>query len=375
LNQAEVLAIQRLIQAKQREGDDKVVRNLKENLLRKQARMFHLSSKVSQVESNYSAFNHRPNEECFSLMIVNNCEGFSGATDALAWRMFWQVLRVHFAAEVVCGTPKGSDAASEGTKKSVERALAQIADVMEKSRAQRKFLFVFISCPVSESNPAALQLDSGQRVTFQRLHEWLGSLSEHECMLVFETGGSAFAQTAIDASCVQGFSGSVVCGCLGLVDASVHCSSSHPLRFGIGSDMGLLSFTIIEALLAASTSLRCDEVCCCLFHCVSRFPLTSRPAVGAGFGQHSNPAAPTAFNNLHAAFPHSTLGDCSAVIPLQPAIYPTSAPNTRASSRHQPATASHCFVANRSSQSFRRQWHHIGVADARNAIFPSINRG
>ncbi len=272
--QAELLAIQRLIRTKQKDGDDDAVRTLKENLLRKQMHTLHVSSKeasTSQFDAAHSAFKDPSNEECFSLMILNKSEGRSGATDVLAWRMFWQGLQVHFNAAASCGSLQDSDAASGRVENSVERAMTHIADAMAHSAAQRKFLFLFISCPVLESDPAALQLDNGQRITFERLHEWLGSLCQHECFLVFDTGGSAFAQTAIDASCVKGFSGSMVSGCLGLVDTSVSCCSLHPFHRGIGSDMGLLSFTIIEALLSASTNLRCDEVRLCPFQSVSHF--------------------------------------------------------------------------------------------------------
>jgi hypothetical protein len=272
LNQAELLAIQRLIQSKRKDGDENAVRTLKQNLYRKQARVSHLWSKEtlpSQVENSCSAFNGRPHEECFSFMIINQSEGCSGATDASAWRMFWQGLRVHFMVDLLCCAVQGSDTANYRTEASVERSMALIADAIQNSQAQRKFMFFFISCPVSESEPASLLLDSGQRITFNRLHEWLGSLSQHDCMLVFETGGNAFAQTALDVSCIKGFSGSIVSGCLGLADAGVICSPTHPWHLGICVDMGLLSFTIIEALLSASTNLRCDEVRLFLFRSVS----------------------------------------------------------------------------------------------------------
>jgi hypothetical protein len=164
---------------------------------------------------------------------------------------------VHFTVEIMCGASQGCDGGF-----TVENAMAQVAAAMERSQAPRKFVFLFVGGPVAESDPRTLQLHDGQRVTFDRVHGWLGSLSQHECMAVFDTGGSAFAQTALDASCVNSFSGSIVSGCLGLVDAGVHCSASHPLHHGICSEMGLLSFTIIEALLSASTNLTCDEVTC-----------------------------------------------------------------------------------------------------------------
>jgi hypothetical protein len=227
---------------------------LKDILLRKQTRLTSLSSRdLSSTQRHNASTNfQRSNEECFSLFIINKGESSSSAADAAAWRLFWQGLHVHFTVEIMCGA---SDADI-----TVENAMAQVAAAMDRSQAPRKFVFLFLGGPVAESDPRALQLHDGQRVTFDRVHRWLGSLGQHECMVVFDTGGSAFVQTALDASCVNGFSGSIVSGCLGLVDAAVHCSASHPLRRGICSEMGLLSFTIIEALLSASTNLTCDEV-------------------------------------------------------------------------------------------------------------------
>jgi len=258
-----------LINSKQSEGDDKAVRALKLILQRKQTRLLSLlpQEQVTPLQGELPAAHAQKRQvaDCFSLSIINGGEGSCCWTDATAWRMFWQSLDVHFAADIVCGASQSSGASAIGNVgvnvATVAGAMAQIAEALEQSRAHRKFVFVFISCPVtSELQPMALQLQDGDSLAFDDLHGWLGSLCRHECLLVFDTGGSAVAQTAIDASLVTNFSGSIVSGCMGRLPAGTQCSAAHPLRYAIGSEMGLLSFAVIEALLLANTNLTCGEV-------------------------------------------------------------------------------------------------------------------
>ena len=262
-------------------------------LQRKQTRILSLlppkQSLPSQGEYRHKL--ERPVADCFSLSIINGGEGSCCWTDAAAWRLFWQSLDVQFTEEFVFGGSNSSGAPADGhvgfKAATVASSMRQIAQALQQSRAHRKFLFLFVSCPVaanehpqfpSEIEPAALQLEDGDSLAFDDLHSWLGSLCRHECLLVFDTGGSAIAQTAIDASLVSNFSGCIVSGCMGRVPAGTHCSPAHPLRHGIGSEMGLLSFAFIEALLLANTNLTCDEVTSpSVLHVRSSLPLLTPP--------------------------------------------------------------------------------------------------
>jgi hypothetical protein len=239
------------------------VRTLKHILQRKQARVLSLPvSKpelLSQIHTN-AASNQSSDAQFFILNFINSGEGRVSLSDAIAWRMFWQSLQAEVAVDIICGSCQDSDAASDPAGVTFQDAMAQISNALERSQSQRKFFFLFISCPISLSEPAALQLGNGQHLSFEYLHRWLGSLRCHQCLLVFDTGGSASAQTAIDASRVNNFSGSIISGCMGRVHAGVLCNAKHPLRCSIGSEMGLLSFAIIEALQSANSNLTCDEV-------------------------------------------------------------------------------------------------------------------
>jgi hypothetical protein len=265
LSQAELIAIQRLMQSKQKVGDDQAVRALKHIMHRKQTRVLSLSPPKpvvsSQVHNNLSALYEACDAEYYCLTITNGFEA-RGTTDSLAWRQFWQHLHVQFSVDLVCEACEGSDTGKGLSAASVTNAMAQIADAMEKSRAKHKFLFLFISCPIAVSEPTALLLQNNQRLSFDYVHRWMGTLAKHECLLVFDTNGNAFAQSALDSSRIDGFSGSIVCGCMGLTRAGVKCNSAHPLRCNIGREMGMLSFTIIEALLSAKSILTCDQVRC-----------------------------------------------------------------------------------------------------------------
>jgi hypothetical protein len=264
--QAEIVAIQRMMQSKQQAGDDKAVRALKHIMHRKQMRVLSLSPPKpvvsSQVHNNLSALYETSDAECYCLTITNGAKASSGTTDSLAWRKFWQHLRVQFSLDLVCEACEGSDTGKGLSAASVTNAMAQIADAMEKSRAQHKFLFLFISCPIAVSEPTALLLQNNQRLSFDYVHRWMGTLCKHDCLLVFDTNGNAFAQSALDSSRIDSFSGSIVCGCMGLTSAGVKCNPAHPLRCNIGREMGMLSFTIIEALLSAKSILTCDQVRC-----------------------------------------------------------------------------------------------------------------
>ena len=246
----------------------------------------------SQIHNDHSALYEASDAECYCLTITNGIEGSSGATDSLAWRKFWQHLHVQFSLDLVCEACEGSDTGNGLSAVSVTNAMAQIADAMQKSRAQHKFLFLFISCPIAVSEPTALLLQNNQRLSFDYVHRWMGTLSKHDCLLVFDTNGNAFAQSALDSSRIDGFSGSIVCGCMGLTRAGVKCSPAHPLRCNIGREMGTLSFTIIEALLSAKSNLTCDQVRCTFiqpFICsfMSRFTHSHRRfAVGTALQQH-----------------------------------------------------------------------------------------
>jgi hypothetical protein len=252
-----------LIQCKQTEGDDNAVRTLKHILQRKQARVLSLPvskpEHLSQVHTN-AASNQISHAQFFILNFINSGERSVSLSDATAWRMFWQSLQAEVAENIICGSCQDSDAADDPAGVTFQDAMAKISNALERSQSQRKFFFLFISCPISSSEPAALQLGNGQHLSFDYLHRWLGSLRCHQCLLVFDTGGSPPAQTAIDASRVSNFSGSIISGCMGRVHAGVLCNSKHPLRCSIGSEMGLLSFAIIEALLSANSNLTCDEV-------------------------------------------------------------------------------------------------------------------
>jgi hypothetical protein len=258
--QAELLAIQRLMQSKQADGDDKAVRALKHIMHRKQMRVLSMSPQTPQVHNDLAVQHEVSDTDCYCLSITNEMEGSSGATDALAWRMFWQHLHVQFSLDLVCDSSEGSNSGNSLSGGSVTNSMAQIADAMGKSQAQHKFLFLFISCPITVSEPQALLLRNRQQLSFNYVHRWMGALSKHVCLLVFDTGGNAFAQSAIDSNRINGFDGSIVCGHMGRVRAGVKCSSAHPLRRNIGREMGLLSFTIIDALLSANSNLTCDQV-------------------------------------------------------------------------------------------------------------------
>ncbi len=217
-------------------------------------------ARSAHARGNASPLHQRSDDEMFILNVINCSEGSCGATDAAAWRMLWQSLPARVAVDLVCGSSKDSDAAAGRTGVSVENAMAHIADALQRSAARRKFVFVYISCPVAASQRAALQLGDGRHLSFDHLHAWLGSLCSHDLFLVFETGGAASAQAALDASSVNNFSGSIVSGSMGRMLAGMPCNPQHPFHRGIGGEMSMLSFVIIEALLSANSHLTCDEV-------------------------------------------------------------------------------------------------------------------
>ena len=255
-------AIQRLIRSKQSVGDDDAVCALQESLRRKQSRLASLPlldrSCASHASVSNAAADKADRANFFSLFILCNGGDCDVSADAAAWRAFWDSVHVHFSVDIVLGG--ASDAAGCGAGVTIQSAMSQLLQAMQRSQAHRKFLFVFICCPITVSQPMSLRLPNGESLTLDYLHGWLGSLCAHDCLLVFDTGGNAFAQTALDVSRINNFSGSIISGNLGRVLCSERCSKSLSIRLGIGSELGVLSFAIIEALLSASSSLTCSQV-------------------------------------------------------------------------------------------------------------------